>query len=182
MTFLVEAGKETSSLERQGKIQELMGRGGDGTYTPAIRIVHAGASGAVPATGTDLPTISIRLEVPSAMAAELLAQVQNAAVAATLARIEGELAAFNQCLNAMQSRLDHPDAKVGAILRTLWNEPVAALRAARTSAAVAFRRGDHVTLACAAREAEVAPHRLLRCMTAMAKKEQLRRAKARDCR
>ena len=168
MTFLVDAAKEASVRARQGEIQELMGRGGDGTYRPAIRLMHAfGRDPATDATEAS-PTASVRLDLPRDGVAGRFAQGRTAAIGARLDRIADDLAAVNRRLEGMEASLARMDAHAGAALRMLRQEPLAALRAARTSAAVAFRRSDHMTLAAAAREAEAAAHRLLGSAAEMA--------------
>jgi hypothetical protein len=86
---------------------------------------------------------------------------QNAAVAASLRRIEAWLATMERRLEGVERRLERVDSKLDLVLAAVRDSPVARLEAARNQAKNALRYDDRTSLIAAARSAEQAARDLI---------------------
>ena len=77
---------------------------------------------------------------------------QNAALAATLKRVEGKLHIVDRQLTDVINRLSHLEAKAELLLHGMRSAPLTRLRAAHDHATQAYRLGDQTALFAAAKD------------------------------
>lgn len=107
------------------------------------------------------PLTPINVEVERHQAERLLANAEAMAIREQFARVCDELAVMNSRMESVEVGIGRIDRTAGQTLAALRRGPLSELRSAWTSALVAKRRNDHVTLAAAAKGAERAAHDLL---------------------
>lgn len=114
------------------------------------------------APSSDSPVVSALQAVAGIQTFTAIVSIaQQAAMAATLHRIEAKLHAMEQRLGNIQQRIAGIDAKLDLVLAGLRESPVARVRAARNQALAARKRRDHTALSIAASNAETGARDLI---------------------
>lgn len=103
---------------------------------------------------------------------QVVAVAQNAAVAASLRRIEAKLAAIDERLDGIERRLQGVQTKQTLLLKAMHTAPIGRLKAAKTAAMVALPLRDRTALISAGRECQQASHDLLEQATHMVRIEE----------
>ena len=111
---------------------------------------------------TDLPPLDpLRSAMNLTQILQIVSVAQNAAVAASLRRIEAVLAEMERRLDGIDRRLQSVETKQILILDTMRAAPVSRLKAAKTAAIIALSHGDRTALIAAGKDAQQASHDLL---------------------
>jgi hypothetical protein len=92
---------------------------------------------------------------------EVISVAQNAAIAASLRRIEARITAIEDRLSDIQGRLTQIQTTQMIILDAIRTQPVSRLKAAKTAAVIALQHSDRTALIAAGKDAEQAFHDLL---------------------
>ncbi len=92
---------------------------------------------------------------------QVVSIAQNAAIAASLRRIEARLNAIEDRLSDIQGRLTRMQTAQTLTLDALRTQPVSRLKAAKTAAVVALQHRDRTALIAAGKDAQQAFHDLL---------------------
>lgn len=110
----------------------------------------------------DLPPIEpLRAAMSVTQLLQVVSIAQNAAIAATLRRIEARLDAIEGRLSDIQGRLTRMQTTQTLTLDALRTQPVARLKAAKAAAVVALQHRDRTALIAAGKDAQQAFHDLL---------------------
>ena len=119
----------------------------------------------LPKDASQLSVLPALRPLRAAMTLQHIVQVvsiaQNAAVAASLHRIEGRLKNIEQHLNDILSRLTNVQIKATLILAAITNSPTNRLKGAKTAARIALKNRDCTALTGAAQAAEHAARDIL---------------------
>jgi hypothetical protein len=110
----------------------------------------------------DLPPLEpLRAALNVTQLLQVVAVAQNAAIAATLRRIEARLAAIEDRLTDIEGRLTRMQTTQTLTLAALRTQPVSRLKAAKAAAIVAWQHRDQTALIDAGKDAQQAFHDLL---------------------
>lgn len=110
----------------------------------------------------DLPPLEpLRAALNVTQLLQVVAVAQNAAITATLRRIEARLAAIEDRLSDIEGRLTRMQTTQTLTLAALRTQPVSRRKAAKAAAIVAWQRGDQTALIGAGKDAQQAFHDLL---------------------
>ena len=119
----------------------------------------------IPADIGKLPDLAplepLRVALNATQLLQIVSVAQNAAIAASLRRIEGRLDAIERRLIGVEGRLTRLQTTANLMLAGMRSSPVNRLKAAKTAAVTAFRRGDTTALIAAAQSAEHAARDIL---------------------
>jgi len=110
----------------------------------------------------ELPPLEpLRVALNATQILQAITVAQNAAVAASLRRIEAKLDAIETRLSGIEVRIGRIEAKQTLVLEALRTAPVSRLKAAKTAAVVALQHGDKTAKIAAGKDAQQAAHDLL---------------------
>jgi hypothetical protein len=110
----------------------------------------------------DLPPLEpLRSAMSMTQLLQVVSVAQNAAIAASLRRIEARLTAIEDRLTDIQGRLTRLQTAQRLTLDALRTQPVSRLKAAKAAAVVALQHKDRTALIAAGKDAQQAFHDLL---------------------
>lgn len=122
---------------------------------------------------SDLPPLEpLRSVMNVTQLLQIVSVAQNAAIAASLRRIEERLTAIGERLTDIDDRLKLVQTTGALILNALHTQPVSRLKAAKTAAGVAWRDRDRTALIALGKDAEQAFHDLQQFAGNLVRKEE----------
>lgn len=122
---------------------------------------------------SNLPPLEpLRAAINATQMLQVVAIAQNAAMAASLRRIEGRLAAIETRLSGIEDRLTRIQTGQTLALDALRSQPVARLKGAKAAAVVALQHQDRTALIGAGKDAQQAFHDLLELARHVARVEE----------
>ena len=116
----------------------------------------------IPARVVGLPPLApLRSALDATQLLQIIAVAQNAAMAASLRRIEASLLRISRQLDGIELRLMRIDTRQQLVLEAVRSGAASRLMAAKAAAVIAFQAGDRTALISAGQNAEHAARELL---------------------